>query len=54
MLKNLIIVILMGSISMLSLQAEPAVVIAEGEYFKPQDKKGWHIIHQDQSLASHI
>jgi hypothetical protein len=29
------------------------VVIAEGEHFKPLDQKGWRVVHQDDSYASH-
>jgi len=32
---------------------EPTLVVAEGEKFKPQDEKGWKVLHQDDSYASH-
>ncbi|MCE9589587.1 MAG: beta-galactosidase trimerization domain-containing protein [Planctomycetes bacterium] len=32
---------------------EPALIVAEGEFFRVQDKKGWQPVHQDDSYASH-
>ncbi|MCE9589802.1 MAG: beta-galactosidase trimerization domain-containing protein [Planctomycetes bacterium] len=32
---------------------EPALIVAEGEFFRVQDKKGWQVVHQDDSYASH-
>ncbi|MHB9106453.1 MAG: beta-galactosidase trimerization domain-containing protein [Armatimonadota bacterium] len=32
---------------------QPAIVVAEGEQFKPLDNKGWKLTHQDDSYASH-
>ena len=29
------------------------VVVAEGERFEPKDNKGWKVLHQDQTYASH-
>ena len=29
------------------------VIIAEGEQFKPADKNGWQVTHQDDSYGSH-
>src|SRR5262245_7411557 len=29
------------------------VVVAEGEWFKPLDDKGWKLTHQNDSYASH-
>jgi len=42
--------------SRLAMAAEavsPKVIIAEGEQFKPLDKKGWQVTHQDDSYGSH-
>ncbi|MDP6637460.1 MAG: beta-galactosidase trimerization domain-containing protein [Phycisphaerae bacterium] len=33
---------------------KPAVVVAEGERFRPADDKGWKVTHQEQSYGSHI
>ncbi len=32
---------------------EPALIVAEGEFFRVQDAKGWQVVHQDDSYASH-
>ena len=32
---------------------EPALIIVEGEFFRVQDPKGWTVVHQDDSYASH-
>lgn len=32
---------------------EPALIVAEGEFFRGQDAKGWQVVHQDDSYASH-
>ena len=32
---------------------EPVVVVAEGERFEQRDDKGWKVLHQDQTYASH-
>jgi len=29
------------------------IIVAEGEKFKPRDDKGWKVVHQDDSWASH-
>lgn len=31
----------------------PALIVAEGEFFRIQDPKGWQVVHQDDSYASH-
>lgn len=32
---------------------EAALIVAEGEFFRVQDKKGWQVVHQDDSYGSH-
>jgi hypothetical protein len=32
---------------------EPALIVAEGEFFRLQGQKGWQVVHQDDSYASH-
>ena len=32
---------------------EPALIVAEGEFFRVQDPLGWQVVHQDDSYASH-
>ena len=32
---------------------EAALIVAEGEFFRPLDKKGWQVVHQDDSYGSH-
>lgn len=32
---------------------EPALIVAEGEFFRLQDKNGWAVVHQDDSYGSH-
>lgn len=34
-------------------ETDPWVIVAEGEFFKVQDKKGWQVVEQDDSYASH-
>ncbi|MFN4260552.1 MAG: beta-galactosidase trimerization domain-containing protein [Gemmataceae bacterium] len=33
--------------------ARGEIIVAEGEQFQPQDDKGWKVIHQQDSFASH-
>ena len=49
---RLLVIFLLTTLAALSQDTVPAVIVVEGESFKPQGE-GWRVIHQEDSYASH-